>query len=498
MFFSDFFADWLETRLKQCSVRPAEETERLAAAHDALLEQQVRSSMTDYYPDAERCLDPAKVLKQRLQGYRSDVGLAKIREAEIEAELELAQCKTRSSYLNRITLIYPYSLWQDSIWCSVDVMIPVGSQGWKIQRILPNSRLKSGIITQTALFYLCLSKYGAVHIDVEFIGPGGKIIPGTRLVKKRAEEIQTAIQSFLKESLVQYRGPGSIIPIQKIDVKNALEEYPLYHVRYLLRGKGDYRSLLIDGIDDIRNIPSSARLSQRQKNQQKALTENTVFPDPDSLAVWCQKIDEPIVFLDFESVQSSTALYPNVSPWQYVPVMYSISDSSAESSWKYLDPASSNLSELADSLADDLSCAASIGVFGAAMELHCLLFLSEHASNQKNRTILLSARDRVVDLHQPFESGWVYFPEQKGKTSLKSLTEVLCPEEGGISGVVCDGRTASLQYYWQRCGYPDGTWPAAWHSRMIMSDIEQYSRNDTLYLSRLWELLRCTEFSKRV
>ncbi|GAB6089688.1 DUF2779 domain-containing protein [Spirochaeta dissipatitropha] len=498
MFFSDYFADWLETKLKQRDVRPSGDEERLAAAHDALLEQQVRSSMINYYPEADRCPDPAFVLKQRLQSYRSDTALRVIKTAEIEYELAIASCKTKSSYLNRTTLVYPYSCWQESIWCSVDVMIPVGTQGWKIQRILPNARLKSGIITQTALFYLCLSNSGAVHVDVEFIGPGGKIIPGTRLVKKRGEEIRTLARTFMDETSVEYAGPGAFFPIQRAAADDAANENSPYHVRHLLRGKGDYRSLLRDGIEDIRSIPSSVRLSQRQRNQQKALIENTVFPDAVSLAAWCQEIDESIVFLDFESVQSSITLYPSVPPWQYVPVMYSISDSAASSGWKCLDPASDNLSGLADSLAEDLAGAGSIGVFGAAMELHCLLFLSEYTSKRENKEILLTARDRIVDLHHPFESGWVYFPEQKGKTSLKSLTEVLSPDECNDAKTVFDGRTASLQYYWQRCGYPDGTYPTRWHSQVIMNEIEQYSRNDTLYLCRLWELLRCTEFSKRV
>lgn len=481
------FADSLVNRWEACRKGKLQSLDSLSgddwylSIHDGWQEQLVRSCIQAEYSGLAAGYNPEQLYQHRMQIERSDAMVKQIEIERIIERLEADEGCLRTAVQNREAMLFPH-LNINEVWSNADAVLPVGSKGWKIIRVLPSARLKSTVISQIALFYQGMIQIGAEHVEVEFRyyydTEQYTVKPGTRLVRQRVDDVIR--QTVTKLSVPQSRctSGGDDQP-----------ESP-YHVRYLLRGKVVGRKLLESGIADMREIPESQPLSARQRSQIRALESGQHIGDVQSLRAWMNDIVQPIIFLDFESIQSSRPLFRNTHPWQYVPVMYSSSDECGNQTWQHLPPDSDDLSGFGEKLARLLQDGASVGVFGDAMEIHCLSLLASEVCSDDARQVLRNALDNIVDLHRPFEEGWVYFPDQRGKTSLKYLAR-LFDDDGYGDHDVSDGRQASLQYYWQRCGYPDGTWPVRLRAEQMMQSIETYSRADTYYLRRVWELLRC-------
>ncbi len=496
--FAETFAAWLEKQLrgKSGDTYPPDQVGWYINAHDIRMEEIVRQHMAREYPDLPRGSDPFLIHQQRLRMQRSDPGIQRIVANQLYKKLDSDEKALFASISERKPMVFPWAR-LDDIWTSADLMQPVGSKGWRIVRILPSSKNRSAALTQTAAFYGAVVAAGAAHVEVEFwhIDPGiplhqpveYKKKPGARSVHARLEEIRR-FQN-------QYCSTTADESVYSAETNSDELCLPDTHTRFLMRGKLDRKELLMRGIEDIRSIPDTEPMSKRQRNQRNALLHEHPLPDPVSLNKWLQAVEKPIVFLDFEAIQSAKPMYPKTFPWQYVPIMYSITDVHGSVEWVCLPVDSDDLTGFADGLAERLAGVKSIGVFGEAMEKRCLALLSETASTEQGRQLLSEAVDRIVDLHLPFEAGWVYFSGQRGKTSLKALSRVLfagsqqTTEDSREPKEIADGREASLHYYWQRYGYPDGTWPTRCEQNRIMGLIEQYSCNDTLHLCRLWEIL---------
>ncbi|AFG37242.1 DUF2779 domain-containing protein [Spirochaeta africana] len=519
--FADSCAEWFDTRQRRSAQLTTDDPDWYIAAHDAAQEVQVRSCLPPEYVDLPSGPYPLAVFHTRLAAQRSSLAARPAVLNPLHHQLLRGEQITLHALEQRAAIRHPW-LGFRGIWCSADLLLPVGSKGWKIVRVLPNGKLRPGIISQTALFYAAIRNAGAEHIEIEFwyldptlqYGEPWRFRqkPGARLVHAKLVELEPLIGDFLQ---MINPGTGDYL-IEAGQVSDAASEAgsgeaassqadtseagtsqadnhdapSLSHVQYLLRGKLDKRRLVAQGITDIRTIPADTRMSQRQRHQRTALISGEPVSDPVSLRTWLAAIPEPILFLDFESIQSSLPLFPHTVPWQYIPVMYSLTDASGHDSWECIAPGSGQLERLARSLARQLASAAAVGVFGAAMEQRCLQLLARIAADPADSTILKQAAGRLVDLHTPFESGWLYFAPQRGKTSLKALVPIITDEQDKTEGI-SDGREASLQYYWQHAGYPDGTWPVRLRQREVMAQIERYSRDDTRNLHRLWRFLHC-------
>ncbi len=444
-----------------------------ADRHDGWQEQLVREAAVLPCCDSNIACHPATVYRKVLQAMRSDVMVARICWQQLEKDLENASQSLMSCIRQREACFFPW-LCVNGLWGNVDALYPLGTKGWKMVRHIPSVKLRTAIVDQTAVIYQGLVALGLENIEIEFFDIEGRRKPGTRLVKSRLEAL------------------GGQLPLRSASPAmpdaSSRADYDDCDVRCLLRGKGRWQLLQAKGIEDIRNIPSGEALSLRQRNQRRALIDGTPYGDREALKSWLADLSPDMCFLDFECIQSPQTLFAGTSPWQYVPVMYSLTGKNGDTVWFCLPPDSQDLAGFAVDLAENLKDCGDIAVYGDAMERRSLALLANLVAGSDHEQVLRTAIDKIVDLHTPFESGWLYFPEQKGKTSLKTIAAILGQAYDDHS--VADGRQASLRYFWLRHGYPDATIATAEKKRGILSAIEKYSRADTRNLFLLWQAIK--------
>ncbi len=462
--------------------------------HDGWLEQEVRDSAIKDFPDISRRIHPVYVFQQILCMQRSSRSIEAVQFCRLEQELQKCKAEVAENFHARQTYVFPW-LHIEGRWVSADVLLPLGSQGWRIVRYCPSAKIRSGIIEQTAWFYLACNQLGFENIEVEFRFPDSAYcLPsdgfsenrnqsfpfdskaGTRMVRTRAASLKNS-EPVLRKARV-------------LSEKDWRQDVSVYDVRCLLRGKAQGNRLIEQGINDIRHISAKSQLSARQRNQVTALEQGKLVSDRESLQDWVNLAKDKACFLDFESIQSPLPRFAGTHSWQYVPVMYSFTDTCGHTDWELHCPESHNLSVFARGLANRLRDIETIFVYGDVMEKRCLALLSilaSKAGDQSTADILQKAVDRTLDIHTPFEQGWVYYPEQKGKTSLKTIAALIAKDYRGVA--VADGRDASLQYYWVLNGFPDGTYPTKHQQKSTLKNIEQYSRADTANLYEIWNVL---------
>ena len=69
-------------------------------------------------------------------------------------------------------------------------------------------------------------------------------------------------------------------------------------------------------------IPSDWELNYAQRVQIKANIQNLTHVDKAGISEFLQKLEYPLHFLDFETVNPALPIYPKSKPFQHIPFLY--------------------------------------------------------------------------------------------------------------------------------------------------------------------------------
>jgi len=204
------------------------------------------------------------------------------------------------------------------------------------------------------------------------------------------------------------------------------------------------------GIFNIVDIPADFPLNAKQKQHVQAVRSGQPLVDEQTIQRWLSTLRFPLYFLDFETFAPALPLFPGYHPYEQVIFQYSLyklTSPEAEPahhaclSTSHEDPAPL----LAADLMQHLGPEGSILVWYQSFERGCLNSLAERCPDLA--ADLLGINDRIVDLMQPFSSGWFVHAGFHGSASLKSVLPVLCPELDYANLVIQDGQQAMLTWY---------------------------------------------------
>jgi len=180
--------------------------------------------------------------------------------------------------------------------------------------------------------------------------------------------------------------------------------------------------------EDVLNSPTKLNPHQRVRVE-TALYNQPPHIETDNLRRFLNGLTYPLYHLDFETIQPVIPPWDGVSPYRQIPFQYSLHiqyEQCAEPEHREFlacegtDPRREIAERLCADIPNDVCVLAySAGFEKARISELSVLFpdLSEH---------LLSIRDNIKDLAEPFSKGYYYCKEMGGSYSIKVVLPALC------------------------------------------------------------------------
>ena len=171
-------------------------------------------------------------------------------------------------------------------------------------------------------------------------------------------------------------------------------------------------------------LSSSLVLSDTQRHQINSDSKNIVYSNNKKLSQFLSQLNDSVSCFDIESAQFIYPHYSDLSPFDYVPFLFSLHQLDANLSIMsheclLFEPGSDFRRRFALSLITHLSSSTCIVVFDATLEKEILTNLAELFPDLKKD--LLRIRENFLDVAPLFTERHIILPGMKGKCSLKSI-----------------------------------------------------------------------------
>ncbi len=242
--------------------------------------------------------------------------------------------------------------------------------------------------------------------------------------------------------------------------------------------------LITLGITSIHDIPDSFSLTDNQKRVVDCVKCGKMQIDPDLLKKLAT-ISWPTFYLDFETMMTAIPLWPDIAPYEQIPVQYSLHI--CESSGKIIrhmdylaDPHHDCRRELAKRLIEDLKGEGSIITY-SSFEKTTISKLSRTFPDLSDELQCLI--NRIGDLEQCIKC--INHPEFCGRTSIKVVLPVLVPDLSYEGLEIADGDTALVTFAMMAQGKMDADKMEEKRAALL-----EYCKRDTLAMVRLHEVLQ--------
>jgi len=241
--------------------------------------------------------------------------------------------------------------------------------------------------------------------------------------------------------------------------------------------------LIALGITSIYNIPDSFLLTENQRRVVVCVKSGKTFVDPD-LQKKLKQICWPACYLDFETMMTALPLWPDIAPYDQIPVQYSLHTCERPGAVtrhrEYLaDPHRDCRRELAERLIVDLDGDGSIICY-SNFEKTTISKLSRTFTDLSDE--LQSLIDRIVDLEQCIKC--VNHPEFCGRTTIKIVLPVLVPDLSYDRLEIGNGDEALVTFAMMAQGKMDANEMEKKRAALL-----EYCKMDTLAMVRLHEVL---------
>jgi hypothetical protein len=386
-----------------------------------------------------------------------------------------------------------------------DVLVQVGSGVWDLYEVKSSTRVKPENITDVAIQLWVLEGCGLtirrvhlMHIDNTYVYPGGDYdlcaLFAAEDVTAEARTWQAELPLLVRRQLEMLGGPEPQLRIGKhCDSPYACGFYGYCHgalperpVTQLPRVSHTLLEALLDAghwsIDDI--PPLFPGLTAQQRAVIEAVRTGVPSFEP-GLARALASLEQPVHFLDFETMQPALPLYPGTRPWQQVPFQWSdhvlAADGTLEHREFLYEGGGDPRPEFARTLLAALGEQGSVVVY-SPFENRILRELAqvlpEHAGT------VARIQRRLFDLEKPVRA-YVRHPELLGKTSIKAVVPALC-ETVSYEGLgIHEGGTASLRYLECARGAIAGE-----EREQVYRDLRAYCGTDTMAMVELYAKLR--------
>ncbi|MCX6143220.1 MAG: DUF2779 domain-containing protein [Ignavibacteriales bacterium] len=349
-----------------------------------------------------------------------------------------------------------------------DILNPVGKNDWEIIEVKSSMEVKEVNLHDLALQQyayegagLSITKCFILHINNEYVRKG-EVEPKKLFTKTDVtEEVQALMKTvrpnleMMVDVIRQKREPDIEIgphcsdpygcPVQELCWKFLPEHNPL--TLYYFKKEKAFE-LIHDGHLDIRKLPASVNLSEKQDIQVSALQSRKPHIDKSGIRDFLNQLVYPVYYLDFETFGTAIPLFDDVRPYEQIPFQFSLHIVEGEGKKPkresfLADGASDPRPEILKRLKELLGNKGSIVAYNAPFEKDKL---SKASGIFKEYAKWYDAIEpRFVDLLTPFKSFYYYHPDQCGSASIKAVLPALTGKSyEGLE--IAEGGTASLEY----------------------------------------------------
>ena len=349
-----------------------------------------------------------------------------------------------------------------------DILNPVGRSDWEIIEVKSSTEVKDVNLHDLALqryayegVGLSITKCFILHINNEYVRKGEvepkKLFTKTEVTKEIQALMKTVRPNLetMADVIRQKRQPDVEIgthcndpygcPLQELCWKFLPEHNPLTLYRFK---KEKAFELIHEGHLEIRQLPPSVSLSDRQQIQVEALQSGKPHVDKEGLRDFLEGLKYPLYFHDFETFGTAIPLFDDVKPYEQIPFRFSLHIVEAEGKEPkhesfLADGKSDPRPEILERLKKLLGNEGSIVAYNHSFEKDKLSKAS--VVFKKYAKWYEAIEPRFVDLLAPFKSFSYYHPDQCGSASIKAVLPALTGKSyEGLE--IAEGGTASLEY----------------------------------------------------
>ncbi len=228
-----------------------------------------------------------------------------------------------------------------------------------------------------------------------------------------------------------------------------LPEYTVFDIAYLKHEKR--RELLGNGIVAVTDVPDDFPLSPKQKIQVTAAKSGQIIIDNVEIAKRMETWQYPMHFLDYETFSYAIPQFDGVRPFQQMCFQYSLHTiAEPDGEMTHSEFLSKGDDDPPRAMAEHLYEAMSGGIgtvfvwyepFEKGRNSEMAEMFPEFAAFFKE------VNSRTYDLMKIFSDNLYIHPEFKGRTSIKRVLPVLCPELSYTELGISDGMTATIRWF---------------------------------------------------
>jgi len=313
----------------------------------------------------------------------------------------------------------------------------------------------------------------------------------TEMVESRIEKVRPNLIQFLdmlnnNEEPDIPIGPHCFSPFTCDFIGYCWQHVPEISVYDLFSG-AKLEGLLGQGILKVEDVPPEFGMTERQAIAVRSIQKNRVHADSSAIREFLDRLEYPLYFLDYETINPGVPLFDGTRPYQLIPFQFSLHVQEKKGGKlehrEYLHTdATDPRPELAKRLVDVCGDNGSVVVYNQSFESRVNRDLAN--AYPAYADALLNINDRMVDLLVPFRSRILYHPAMGGSASLKSVLPAFAPEMSYDDLAIQDGDTASVRYLKCMKGLVSET-----ERQEIFKNLRVYCAQDTLAEVRLLEIL---------
>jgi hypothetical protein len=348
-----------------------------------------------------------------------------------------------------------------------------------------------------------LTKIFGVYLNTDYYKDEASIDPANLIIVKdltyETRKLIPIVEKRIKEAIAFAAYPHtpnksshSCRNRDCIALKSLYPESEMAGSIFELKGldKEKFQQLLEDEILFIADLPNDFSFSFQQRRQIELTKRVKPLVDESALAFWLEQLKYPIYFLDYEAISPNIPIYKGSQPYQHIVFQFSLhvieKELAEPKHFEYLPdnkhtPTQDILKILSNSIKDD---------DGTVLVWHDSF---EKARNKEMASsfpefskFLKSLNDRIVDMERVFnpDHGCYHDPKFTGKSSLKTILPVICPDFYFHSDLdISDGMMASI--LWYNFLSSSDSEPSA----LLRTQLLEYCKLDTLAMVKILEFL---------
>ncbi len=405
--------------------------------------------------------------------------------------------KTKAALENEAEHIFEAAFNYDNIHVKVDILRSLGNNKFDIIEVKSGTSVKDVHLDDLAIQKYVLEGNGMevsstilMHMNKEYRHPDGELFvlsDQTKKVEKRMPDVSQNLEKI--RNMLSQDGPPEteIGPQCKKPYECGLMEQCWNHIPEMsifnipsFRGKWDYYN---QGIILLEDVPEDFIGTPSQMPFIHSFRSGKPHIDKNGLQNMMDKLEGPIYFMDFETLQLAAPKYNGTKPWQQHTIQWSVHilENGNLEHHEFIHTEDSDPREpFIQSLLEVLGDSGSIVVYSASFEGGRLKEIAEAFPQYQARIDNIRARlwDQLVVFRK-------YYCDSKfkGSNSIKNVLPVLVPSLSYGALEVQEGGAAMVEYA-RMIALPDGD-----EKEIIKNNLLKYCKLDTLAMVEIHKFL---------